>query len=83
MWASPPHLSRLGTVTTKRRLNRAGGAWAITLGGQGTAVIRRFEFILIEGVEKGNKKLLERREKYWQYQLRAFRENGGNAMSIR
>ena len=40
-------------------------------------------FILIEQVEIGNKVLLARREQYWQHQLRAFEDNGGNAMCIK
>ena len=39
--------------------------------------------ILIEQVVHGDSISLERREQYWQHQLRVFVENGGNAMCIR
>ena len=39
--------------------------------------------ILIEQVRHGDSITLERREQYWQHQLRCFVENGGNAMCIR
>ena len=39
--------------------------------------------ILIEQVKAGDRSNLERREQYWQHQLRVFAENGGNAMCIR
>ena len=39
--------------------------------------------VLIEQVEQGYRALLAKRERYWQNQLRAFVENGGNAQCIR
>ena len=39
--------------------------------------------VLIEQVEIGDRVKLARREQYWQWQLRAFVENGGNAQCIR
>ena len=39
--------------------------------------------ILIEQIKQGDRKNLEKREQYWQHQLRVFVENGGNAMCIR
>ena len=39
--------------------------------------------VLIEQVELGNRSLLAKREQFWQNQLRAFVENGRNAMCIR
>ena len=39
--------------------------------------------ILIDQVEHGDFKALEKREQYWQHQLRVFVENGYNAMCIR
>ena len=38
---------------------------------------------IIEQVELGNRALLSKREKFWQHQLRAFEDNGGNAMCIK
>ena len=67
----------------KKEIESGRGGLGNHFGGSRNCSYQDVEFILIEGVEKGNKKVLERREKYWQYQLRAFRENGGNAMSIR
>ena len=39
--------------------------------------------VLIEQVGNGDRDLLADREQYWQHQLRAFVENGGNAQCIR
>ena len=38
---------------------------------------------LIEKVKHGDEAMLAKRELYWQYQLRTFRENGGHAMNIK
>ena len=38
---------------------------------------------LIDQVEAGNKVMLAKKEQYWQHQLRAFVENGGNAHCIK
>ena len=38
---------------------------------------------LIEKVKEGDEALLAERELYWQYQLRTFIENGGNAMNLK
>ena len=40
-------------------------------------------FILIEKVEQGKDVELAKREQFWQHQLRAFAENGGNAHCIK
>ena len=39
--------------------------------------------ILIEQVKAGDRSNLERSEQYWQHQLSAFAENGGNVMFMR
>ena len=39
------------------------------------------EATLIETVKNGDEKKLAERELYWQYQLRTFKENGGNGMN--
>ena len=38
---------------------------------------------LIEKVNEGDETKLTERELYWQYQLRTFKENGGNAMNLK
>ena len=67
----------------KKEIEKGRGGLGNHFGGQRACSYQDVQIILIEGVEKGNQKQLEKREKFWQYQLRAFRENGGNAMSIR
>ena len=52
-------------------------------GGQRQCCYTDMSITLIEQVEQGNRKLLADRELYWQNQLRAFVENGGNAQCIR
>ena len=41
------------------------------------------EATLIEKVKHGDDAKLAERELHWQYQLRTFRENGGNAMNLK
>ena len=41
------------------------------------------EATLIEKVKDGDETYLAERELYWQYQLRTFKENGGNAMNLK
>ena len=41
------------------------------------------EATLIEKVKEGDDAKLAERELYWQYQLRTFKENGGNAMNLK
>ena len=41
------------------------------------------EATLIEKVKQGDDAKLTERELYWQYQLRTFKENGGNAMNLK
>ena len=41
------------------------------------------EATLIEKVKQGDDVKLTERELYWQYQLRTFKENGGNAMNLK
>ena len=42
-----------------------------------------FEATLIEKIKQGDDAKLAERELYWQYQLRTFKENGGNAMNLK
>ena len=41
------------------------------------------EATLIEKIKEGDDAMLAERELYWQYQLRTFKENGGNAMNLK
>ena len=41
------------------------------------------EATLIEKVKNGDDAMLAERELHWQYQLRTFKENGGNAMNLK
>ena len=52
-------------------------------GGARACCYQDMSIVLIEQVEMGNMYLLAKREQYWQNQLRAFVENGGNAQCIR
>ena len=45
--------------------------------------IEHLSIILIDQVKKGDSHALEKREQFWQHQLRVFVENGYNAMCIR
>lgn len=42
-----------------------------------------FKAILIEKITEGDDAMLAKRELYWQYQLRTFKENGGKAMNLK
>ena len=63
----------------KKRLGGLGQHY----GGARACCYQDMSIVLIEQVEMGNMSLLARREQYWQNQLRAFIENGGNAQCIR
>ena len=52
-------------------------------GPQGRCPKENMSFVLIEKVEDGNTRELCRREQFWQHQLRAYVENGGNAHCIK
>ena len=67
----------------KKEIETGRGGLGNHFGGERACSYQDIQFILIEGVKEGDNKLLERREKFWLYQLRSFRENGGYAMSIR
>ena len=67
----------------KQEIKKQVGGLGQHFGGNRTCSYQDISFILIEQVEMGNRNMLEKREVYWQHQLRAFRENGGNGMCIR
>ena len=52
-------------------------------GPKGRCTYEHISFTLIEKVVEGDKVMLAKREQFWQHQLRAFSENGGNAHCIR
>ena len=45
--------------------------------------MEHLSIMLIDQVKQGDKVALEKREQFWQHQLRVFVENGYNAMCIR
>ena len=63
----------------KKRLGGLGQHY----GGARACCYQDMSIVLIEQVEMGNMSLLAKREQYWQNQLWAFVENGGNAQCIR
>ena len=67
----------------KQEIKHGRGGLGQHYGPQGRCSYKDISFILIEKVEEGEKKKLARREQYWQHQLRAFVENGGNAQCIK
>ena len=67
----------------KQEIKNKKGGLGQHLGGDRACSYNDFSVVLIEQVEMGDRKMLERRELYWQHQLRAYRENGGNAMCIK
>ena len=67
----------------KQEIKWKKGGLGKHFGGNRACAYKDISFILIEQVEIGNKVLLARREQYWQHQLRAFEDNGGNAMCIK
>ena len=67
----------------KQEIKWKKGGLGKHFGGNRACAYKDISFILIEQVEIGNKVLLARREQYWQQQLRAFEDNGGNAMCIK
>ena len=67
----------------KQEIKHKRGDIGKNFGGDRACSYKDIMFTLIEKVEDGNRELLGRREQWWQHQLRAFEENGGNAMCIR
>ena len=67
----------------KQEIRWEKGGLGKHFGGSRACSYKDISFTLIEQVEIGNKALLSRREIYWQHQLRAFEDNGGNGMCIK
>ena len=67
----------------KQEIKQGRGGLGQHYGPKANCSYQDISIILIEQVEIGNKAMLAKREQYWQHQLRAFIENGGNAHSIK
>ena len=67
----------------KQEVKKEIGGLGKHYGGNRPCCYQDMEIVLIEQVELGNRPLLAKREQYWQHQLRAFVENGGNGHCIR
>jgi hypothetical protein len=67
----------------KQEIKWKKGGLGKHFGGSRACSYKDISVTIIEQVEVGNKKLLSKREKYWQHQLRAFEDNGGNGMCIK
>ena len=60
-----------------------GGGLGQHYGPPGRCSKNNITITLIEQVEVGDRRSLAKREQFWQHQLRAFVENGGNAQCIK
>ena len=67
----------------KQEIKKKLGGLGQHYGGGRACCYQDVSIVLIEQVEIGNRSLLAKREQYWQHQLRAYVENGGNAHCIR
>ena len=67
----------------KQEIKHGRGGLGQHYGPEGRCSYQDISITLIEQVEIGNRTMLARREQYWQHQLRAYIENGGNAHSIK
>ena len=67
----------------KQEIKHGKGGLGQHYGPEGRCSYQDIRITLIEQVEEGNRVQLARRDEYWQHQLRAFIENGGNAHSIK
>ena len=67
----------------KQEIKHKKGGIGKHFGGDRICSYKDISFTLIEQVEVGNRKLLAQREVFWQHQLRAFEDNGGNGMCIK
>ena len=66
----------------KQEIRWKKGGLGKHFGGSRICSYKDISLTIIEQVEDGNRLLLVKREKFWQHQLRAFEDNGGNAMCI-
>ena len=67
----------------KQEIKHGRGGLGQHYGPKGRCSYKDISITLIEQTEIGNKVKLARREQFWQHQLRAFAENGGNAHCIK
>ena len=67
----------------KQEIKHGRGGLGQHYGPKGRCKYTDISFTLMEKIEEGEKKKLAMREQYWQHQLRAFVENGGNAHCIK
>ena len=67
----------------KQEVKHSRGGIGQHFGPKAPCSYQDLSIILIEQVKIGDTFNLERREQYWQHQLRVFVENGGNCMCIR
>ena len=67
----------------KQEIKHKKGGLGKHYGGSRACRYKDIQITLIEQVDSGNRDLLSKREVGWQYQLRAFKENGGNAMCFK
>jgi hypothetical protein len=74
---------KLRHTNHKQEIKHKRGGLGNPFGGSKACSYRDIQCTLIEKVEDGKINLLSRREVWWQHQLRALEENGGNAMWIK
>ena len=67
----------------KQEVKKKTGGLGQHYGGNRACSYGDISIVLIEQTEIGDREVLADREQYWQPQLRAFVENGGNAQCIR
>ena len=67
----------------KQEIKWKKGGLGKHFGGNRACNYSNVSITIIEQVEHGNRAMLAKREQYWQHQLRAFEDNGGNAMCIK
>ena len=67
----------------KQEVKKKLGGLGQHYGGARACSYKDMSIVLIEQVELGNRPLLAKREQFWQHQLRAYVENGGNAQCIK
>ena len=67
----------------KQEIEWKKGGLGKHFGGSRACSYKDISLTIIEQVELGNRALLSKRKKFWQHQLRAFEDNGGNAMCIK
>lgn len=67
----------------KQEIKHKKGGLGKHFGGSRACSYKDIQITLIEQVESGNRDVLSKMEVWWQHQLRAFEDNGGNSMCIK